>query len=215
MREGIKRQDGQHHSLPAAVRHRTAIAAISANAWVSSTLLTSRTGMEDTRPIEGEFKYSCTAVDVADRHAWDEGSWCLSTLAPGSTDRAVVKQSGIGPEVSCMNSTPKRIDRCLDINLKGGAIYGAQAAYPYLQKRLRPGRQLINIASAAGNAGSAGMSVYCATNSGYGPCPKASMPNGRLIASPSPRFARASSKPRWWMARATASRTNRSAPVRS
>lgn len=120
-------------------------------------------GMEDTLGlIEGGFKYM-HRLDVRDRAAWDEALAAFNTAA-GSRIDVVVNNAGIGTGGSLAELDPEEIDRCLDINLKG-VLYGAQAAYPYLQKTA-PGAALINIASAAGIAGSAGMSVYCATKFG-------------------------------------------------
>ena len=120
-------------------------------------------GMEDTLGlIEGGFKYM-HRLDVRDRAAWDEALAAFHTAA-GSRIDVVVNNAGIGTGGSLHELDPEEIDRCLDINLKG-VLYGAQAAYPYLQKTA-PGSALINIASAAGIAGSAGMSVYCATKFG-------------------------------------------------
>lgn len=120
-------------------------------------------GMEDTLGlIEGGFKYM-HRLDVRDRAAWDEALAAFNTAA-GSRIDVVVNNAGIGTGGSLSELDPEEIDRCLDINLKG-VLYGAQAAYPFL-KTSAPGSALINIASAAGIAGSAGMSVYCATKFG-------------------------------------------------
>jgi NAD(P)-dependent dehydrogenase (short-subunit alcohol dehydrogenase family) len=120
-------------------------------------------GMEDTLGlIEGGFKYM-HRLDVRDRAAWDEALAAFNTAA-GSRIDVVVNNAGIGTGGSLSELDPEEIDRCLDINLKG-VLYGAQAAYPFL-KASAPGSALINIASAAGIAGSAGMSVYCATKFG-------------------------------------------------
>jgi NAD(P)-dependent dehydrogenase (short-subunit alcohol dehydrogenase family) len=60
--------------------------------------------------------------------------------------------------------TQAEIDRTLDINLRG-AIYGAQAAYPWL-KASAPGSCLLNTASAAALYGMSGQSIYGATKAG-------------------------------------------------
>jgi NAD(P)-dependent dehydrogenase (short-subunit alcohol dehydrogenase family) len=120
-------------------------------------------GMEDTLGLlDGGFKYM-HRLDVRDRAAWDEALQAAFTAAGQRID-VVMNNAGIGTGGSLSELAPEEIDRCLDINLKG-VLYGAQAAYPYLQKTA-PGSALINIASAAGIAGSAGMSVYCATKFG-------------------------------------------------
>jgi NAD(P)-dependent dehydrogenase (short-subunit alcohol dehydrogenase family) len=120
-------------------------------------------GMEDTLGLlEGGFKYM-HRLDVRDRAAWDEALQAAFTAAGQRID-VVVNNAGVGAGGSLSEMAPDEIDRCLDINLKG-VIYGAQAAYPYL-KKAAPGSALINMASAAGIAGSGGMSVYCATKFG-------------------------------------------------
>lgn len=120
-------------------------------------------GMEDTIALlDGGFTYM-HRLDVRDRAAWDEALQAAYTAAGQRID-AVVNNAGIGTGGSLSEMAPDEIDRCLDINLKG-VIYGAQAAYPYLQKTA-PKSALINMASAAGIAGSGGMSVYCATKFG-------------------------------------------------
>jgi len=102
-------------------------------------------------------------LDVRDRTGWDTTLAAFAGAAGGRID-ALVNNAGIGTGGSLSELDPEEIDRCLDINLKG-VLYGAQAVYPYLQKSA-PGSALVNIASAAGIAGSAGMSVYCATKFG-------------------------------------------------
>lgn len=120
-------------------------------------------GMEDTLGlIGGGFKYS-HELDVRDRAAWDVALEAFSTAAGGRID-VVVNNAGIGTGGPLAELEVEEIDRCLDINLRG-VLYGAQAAYPYLQKTA-PGSVLINIASAAGITGGSGMSVYSATKFG-------------------------------------------------
>lgn len=131
--------------------------------WFVSVADINAAGMEDTLGlIEGGYKYS-HRLDVRDRDAWDTALEAAATSAGGRID-VVVNNAGIGTGGSLHELETEEIDRCLDINLKG-VIYGAQAAYPHLQ-RTAPGSALINIASAAGIVGSAGMSVYCATKFG-------------------------------------------------
>ncbi len=134
-----------------------------ARGWFVGVADINEAGMAETlSAIAGEAKWS-GRLDVRDRAAWDEVLQAFSTAAGGRID-AVVNNAGIGTGGSLSELDPEEIDRCLDINLKG-VLYGAQAAYPYLQKTA-PGSALVNIASAAGIAGSAGMSVYCATKFG-------------------------------------------------
>jgi NAD(P)-dependent dehydrogenase (short-subunit alcohol dehydrogenase family) len=131
--------------------------------WFITVADVNETGMEDTLGlISGSYKYA-HRLDVRDREAWDTALEAAATAAGGRID-VVVNNAGIGTGGSLIELETEEIDRCLDINLKG-VIYGAQAAYPHLLKTA-PGSALINIASAAGIAGSAGMSVYCATKFG-------------------------------------------------
>jgi NAD(P)-dependent dehydrogenase (short-subunit alcohol dehydrogenase family) len=146
-------------------------------------------GMEDTLGlIDGGFKYM-HRLDVRDRAAWDEALAAFNTAA-GSRIDVVVNNAGIGTGGSLSELDPEEIDRCLDINLKG-VLYGAQAGYPYL-KASAPGSALINIASAAGIAGSAGMSVYCATKFGVRAVSESLdaewAPDGITVASVCPGF---------------------------
>lgn len=120
-------------------------------------------GMAETLAlISGEAKWA-GRLDVRDRAAWDKVLAEFAAAAGGRID-VLLNNAGVGTGGSLAELDPDEIDRCLDINLKG-VLYGAQAAYPYL-KASAPGSALINLASAAGIAGSAGMSVYCATKFG-------------------------------------------------
>jgi NAD(P)-dependent dehydrogenase (short-subunit alcohol dehydrogenase family) len=146
-------------------------------------------GMQDTLGlIGGGFKYA-HRLDVRDRAGWDEALAAFHTAAGQRID-AVINNAGIGTGGSLSELDPEEIDRCLDINLKG-VLYGAQAAYPYL-KASGPGSALVNISSAAGIAGSAGMSVYCATKFGVRAVTESLdaewAPDGITVASVCPSF---------------------------
>ncbi|MFL0357334.1 SDR family oxidoreductase [Erythrobacter sp. GH1-10] len=118
------------------------------------------TGMEDTLGlIPGGFKYA-HKLDVRDREAWETALAAFATAAGGRID-VVVNNAGIATGGPLAGLETEEIERCLDINLKG-VLFGAQAAYPYLQKTA-PGSCLVNIASAAGINGGSGLSVYSAT----------------------------------------------------
>lgn len=134
-----------------------------AKGWFVGVADISDTGMAETlHLIAGEAKWS-GRLDVRDRAGWDTALSAFAAAAGGRID-ALVNNAGIGTGGSLSELDPEEIDRCLDINLKG-VLYGAQAAYPFL-KASAPGSAMVNIASAAGIAGSAGMSVYCATKFG-------------------------------------------------
>lgn len=131
--------------------------------WFVGVADISEDGMAETlAQVAGTAKWS-GRLDVRDRAAWDSALASFAAAAGGRID-VLVNNAGIGTGGSLSELDPEEIDRCLDINLKG-VLYGAQAAYPYL-KAAGPGSALVNIASAAGIAGSAGMSVYCATKFG-------------------------------------------------
>lgn len=120
-------------------------------------------GMAETLALmSGEAKWA-GRLDVRDRAAWDKVLAEFAAAAGGRID-VLLNNAGVGTGGALAELDPDEIDRCLDINLKG-VLYGAQAAYPYL-KASAPGSALVNLASAAGIAGSAGMSVYCATKFG-------------------------------------------------
>lgn len=116
-----------------------------------------------TRDLIGHgFVYQHT-FDVRDRPAWDKALDSFATAAGGRID-VVANNAGIPLGGALIENTEEEITRCLDINLKG-VLFGAQAAYPHLQKTA-PGSCLLNTASAAGIYGTPGASVYSATKFG-------------------------------------------------
>jgi len=128
--------------------------------WFVTVTDVNAAGLEDTLGlIEGGFKYS-HELDVRDRDAWDVALQSASTAAGGRID-VMFNNAGIGTGGPIVELDKGEIDACLDINLRG-VLYGAQAAYPHLQKTA-PGSALVNTASAAGITGGSGMSVYSAT----------------------------------------------------
>lgn len=116
-----------------------------------------------TRDLIGHgFVYQHT-FDVRDRAAWDKALDSFATAAGGRID-VVANNAGIPLGGALIENSEEEITRCLDINLKG-VLFGAQAAYPHLQKTA-PGSCLLNTASAAGIYGTPGASVYSATKFG-------------------------------------------------
>ena len=157
--------------------------------WYVGVADINEAGMAETLAgITGEAKWS-GKLDVRDRKGWDEALSAFAAAAGGRID-VLVNNAGIGTGGSLSELDPEEIDRCLDINLKG-VLYGAQAVYPYL-KASAPRSALINIASAAGIAGSAGMSVYCATKFGVRAVSESLdaewAPDGITVASICPAF---------------------------
>jgi NAD(P)-dependent dehydrogenase (short-subunit alcohol dehydrogenase family) len=160
-----------------------------ARGWYVGVADINEAGMAETLSgIAGEAKWS-GKLDVRDRKGWDEALSSFATASGGRID-VLVNNAGIGTGGSLSELDPEEIDRCLDINLKG-VLYGAQAVYPYL-KASAPRSALINIASAAGIAGSAGMSVYCATKFGVRAVSESLdaewSPDGITVASICPAF---------------------------
>lgn len=120
-------------------------------------------GMRETLTmLPGGYSYA-HKFDVRDRAAWDEALLSFSRAAGGRID-VLFNNAGIPLGGALAENTPEEIERCLDINLKG-VLFGAQAAYPHLQKTA-PGSCLLNTASAAGIYGTPGASVYSATKFG-------------------------------------------------
>ena len=120
-------------------------------------------GMKETESLIGtSFTYS-HKFDVRDRAAWDVALNAFSMAAGGRID-VLANNAGIPLGGALMENSVEEIERCLDINLKG-VLFGAQAAYPHLQKTA-PGSCLLNTSSAAGIWGTPGASVYCATKFG-------------------------------------------------
>lgn len=160
-----------------------------ARGWFVGVADINEGGMAETLSlIAGGAKWA-GRLDVRDRKGWDEALAAFAAAAGGRID-ALVNNAGIGTGGSLSELDPEEIDRCLDINLKG-VLYGAQAVYPYLQKTA-PGSALVNMASAAGIAGSAGMSVYCATKFGVRAVSESLdaewAPEGITVASVCPSF---------------------------
>jgi NAD(P)-dependent dehydrogenase (short-subunit alcohol dehydrogenase family) len=117
-------------------------------------------GMKETEGLlPGGYAYS-HRFDVTDRRAWDEALKVVATAAGGRID-VVANNAGISLGGPLEEYEQDEIDRILDVNLRG-AIYGAQAAYPYL-KASAPGSCLLNTASAAALYGMANQSLYGAT----------------------------------------------------
>ncbi len=120
-------------------------------------------GMKETCALIGNGFTFSHKFDVRDREAWDVALAAFSTAAGGRID-VMFNNAGIPLGGALIDNTVEEITRCLDINLKG-VFFGAQAAYPYLQKTA-PDSCLLNTASAAGIVGTAGASVYSATKFG-------------------------------------------------
>jgi len=120
-------------------------------------------GMEETESLlPGGYVYS-HQFDVRDRAAWDEALKSFAIATGGRID-VLANNAGVPLAGPLADLGTEEIERTLDINLKG-AIFGAQAAYPFL-KASAPGSCLLNTASAAAFYGMPGQSIYGATKAG-------------------------------------------------
>lgn len=102
-------------------------------------------------------------LDVRDRDGWDAALAAFADAAGGRIN-VVANNAGIPLGGALADNSRDEIDRCLDVNLRG-AIYGAQAALPFL-RAAAPDACLLNTASAAGIYGVNRSSVYSATKFG-------------------------------------------------
>lgn len=128
--------------------------------WFVTVTDVNAAGLEETLGLIGSKAKFSHPLDVRDRDAWDVALAAAAEAAGGRID-VMFNNAGIGTGGAIADLGKDEIDACLDINLRG-VLYGAQAAYPYLQKTA-PGSALVNTASAAGITGGSGMSVYSAT----------------------------------------------------
>ena len=120
-------------------------------------------GMAETEALlPGGFTY-CQRLDVSRREEWDDALRIVARASGGRID-VVANNAGIALGGPLADYEQDEIDRILDVNLRG-AIYGAQAAYPWLRETA-PGSCLLNTASAAALYGMPGQSLYGATKAG-------------------------------------------------
>ena len=120
-------------------------------------------GMDATTDMLPGGHHYTHRFDVRDRAAWDEALHAFATATGGRID-VLANNAGIPLGGQLTDNSVEEIERCLDINLKG-VLFGAQAAFPYLEKSA-PDSCLLNTASAAGIYGTPGASVYSATKFG-------------------------------------------------
>ena len=130
--------------------------------WVVGLGDVNTAGMEETAALLPAGASWTHRFDVRDRAAWDDALGGFEAFA-GRID-VMANNAGVPIGGMLADLEQDEIDRALDINLRG-ALYGAQAAYPFL-KRTAPGSCLLNTASAAALYGTGGISVYAATKMG-------------------------------------------------
>jgi NAD(P)-dependent dehydrogenase (short-subunit alcohol dehydrogenase family) len=120
-------------------------------------------GLEETEALLANGFTFSARFDVRERDEWDLALKTFATAAGGRID-VLANNAGVPLGGPLAELTRDEIDRTLDVNLRG-AIYGAQAVYPYL-KASAPGSCLLNTASAAALYGMASQSIYGATKAG-------------------------------------------------
>lgn len=124
---------------------------------------TDEAALEETEALlPGGFTY-CQPLDVTKRDEWDEALRIVARASGGRID-VLVNYAGAVADGVLADQAQDEIDRALDVGLRG-AIYGAQAAYPWL-KETAPGSSLLNIGSAAGIYGMPGRSLVGAASAG-------------------------------------------------
>lgn len=134
-----------------------------AHGWIVGLADIDEKAMAGTAAMLPHDRVSTHRLDVRDRNGWDEALTAFATAAGGRIN-VVANNAGIPLGGALEDNSRDEIDRCVDINLKG-AIYGAQAALPFL-RAAAPDACLLNTASAAGIYGVNRGSVYSATKFG-------------------------------------------------
>jgi len=120
-------------------------------------------GLQETGSLlPSGFTYS-QILDVRDRAAWD-GALKTFAIAAGGRIDVVANAACVAPGGALTELTREEIDRTLEVNLRG-AIYGAQAAYPWL-RQTAPGSCLLITSGAAALYGMPKLSVDGAAKAG-------------------------------------------------
>jgi NAD(P)-dependent dehydrogenase (short-subunit alcohol dehydrogenase family) len=112
--------------------------------------------------LPGGFTY-CQPLDVTKPSDWEEALRIVARASGGRID-VLANCASVAVEGRLIDHAQGEIDRALDVHLRG-AIYGAQAAYPWL-KATAPGSCLLNIGSSAGLYGMPGHSLVGAASAG-------------------------------------------------
>lgn len=131
---------------------------LAARGWRIGLADINAAGLEATRKMLPDGMATTHVMDVRDRGQWAQA---LAEFAEASGGRLdfLFNNAGIAVAGQLEGMSDTDIDRGLDINING-MIYGAKAAHQLLAAT--PGSAMILTSSAAGIAGNAGMSIYCA-----------------------------------------------------
>ena len=131
---------------------------LAARGWRVGLADVNAAGLEATRAMLPEGMAATYVMDVRKREDWARALAEFAEWSGGRLD-FLFNNAGIAVAGQLGAMPDSEIDRGLDINING-MIYGAKAAHDLLAAT--PGSAMILTSSAAGIAGNAGMSIYCA-----------------------------------------------------
>jgi len=131
---------------------------LAARGWRVGLADVNATGLEATKKMLPEGMAATYVMDVRKRDDWAKALAEFAEFSGGQLD-FLFNNAGIAVAGELGTMSDSEIDRGLDINING-MIYGAKAAHDLLAAT--PGSAMILTSSAAGIAGNAGMSIYCA-----------------------------------------------------
>jgi NAD(P)-dependent dehydrogenase (short-subunit alcohol dehydrogenase family) len=131
---------------------------LAARGWRVGLADINAAGLEATKAMLPPGMATTHVMDVRDRDRWKEALAEFAEFSGGRLD-FLFNNAGIavGGELDTMSDDD--VDRGIGINI-AGVIHGARAAHALL--KATPGSAMIMTSSAAGIAGNAGMSIYCA-----------------------------------------------------
>lgn len=138
---------------------RAVAAHFASKGWFVGLADMNEAGMAETAAMIPAGQSSCHRLDVRSREDWDRALAAFWEKSGGRMD-VLFNNAGVGRGGPLAETTIEDDDLVVDVNIKG-VLYGAKAGFKYLAQT--PGSCLLNTASAAGIAGVAGMSVYCAS----------------------------------------------------
>ncbi|RYD59639.1 MAG: SDR family oxidoreductase [Sphingomonadales bacterium] len=131
---------------------------LAARGWRIGLADVNAAALEATKAMLPEGMATTHVMDVRDRGQWAQALADFAEASGGRLD-FLFNNAGIAVAGQLGAMPDSEIDRGLDINING-MIYGAKAAHALLAAT--PGSAMIVTSSAAGIAGNAGMSIYCA-----------------------------------------------------
>ena len=128
--------------------------------WFVGLADVSESGMAETAALLPAGRSHSQKLDVRDRAGWDSALAAFAEAAGGPI-HVLFNNAGVGVGGTLDQLSQDEIDTLIDVNVRG-VVYGAQAAYPYLQASA-PHSVLVNTSSAAGLYGTGGLALYSAS----------------------------------------------------